>query len=73
MNNLTTDTQDEIVRALGDKINYHRRGVKKYGNVAHVATFSPTLEIYEENRLAQAISAYNEVAQQLNIKPISDD
>ena len=71
MKSLTTDTQDEIVRALGDKVDYHRRWVNKHKNQG--PAFSPTLEMYEENRLAQAIDAYNEVAEQFNIKPIEND
>ena len=65
MNSLTTDTQDEIVRALEDKIHNRRFYIQKYrGIVMSTATRA------EEKRLAKAIAAYNEVAEQLNIKPI---
>ena len=56
MNNLTTDTQDEIVRALGDKINYHERWIVYFDKQGEHG-----LSITESGRLATAKAAWNEI------------
>ena len=61
---LTTDTQDEIVRALGHMVSTQQFAVHQCK-----ANHSDHLR-FQERMCAQAIAAYNEVAEQLNIKPI---
>ena len=64
MNTLTTETQGEIVRALGHMVSTQQFAV-------HQCKGNHSDHLRAQERLcAQAIAAYNEVAEQLNINPI---